>query len=160
MIVEGRFSIDTNILVYAADQTDEDRHEISEGLVNQSSSLDCVRTFQALGEFFHAATRKRLLTEEKAAAFVNEWLGTFTFARVGKTLFPDAMRACGEHKVSFWDAMLLAATRRAGCSAVISENMQHGWRLDGVEIINPFAADAAARLRPLGLSVRQRPAGG
>lgn len=67
------------------------------------------------------------------------------------------MCAYKDHSVSFWDAMLLAAARQDGCSAVISENMRHGRRLGGVEIINPFADDDA-RLRP-GLSVR-RPVSG
>ncbi len=55
---------------------------------------------------------------------------------------------------------MLLATARQACCALTSENMQHGRRLGGVEIINPFAADADARLRPLGLSVRRRPVSG
>ena len=61
----------------------------------------------------------------------------------------DAIDAVERHRFSFWDAMLWAAARRAGCSAILSEDMQHGQRLGGVVFLNPFAADAATRLAPL-----------
>ena len=42
-----------------------------------------------------------------------------------------------------------ATVRQSGCSALSSEDMQDGRRLGGVEIVNPFAAGAAARLEAL-----------
>ena len=45
--------------------------------------------------------------------------------------------------------MLWATARQSGCSAVLTEDMQHGRRLGGVAFLNPFAADAATRLAPL-----------
>ncbi len=59
------------------------------------------------------------------------------------------MDAVEEHRLSFWDAMLWATARQAGSSAIVSEDMQDGRRLSGVEFINPFAADAAERLAAL-----------
>jgi predicted nucleic acid-binding protein len=56
------------------------------------------------------------------------------------------MDAVEEHRLSFWDAMLWATARQIGCAAILSEDMQDGRRLGGVAFINPFAADAAARL--------------
>ena len=61
----------------------------------------------------------------------------------------DAMDAVAEHRLSFWDAMLWATARQSGCSAILTEDMQDGRRLSGVEFINPFTVDAAARLEPL-----------
>ena len=47
--------------------------------------------------------------------------------------------------------MLWAAARRAGRSAILSADMQHGRRLGGVEIVNPFAAGTGGRVAvPLG----------
>ena len=45
--------------------------------------------------------------------------------------------------------MLWAAARQSGCSAILTEDMQHGRRLGGAAFLNPFAADAATRLAPL-----------
>ena len=149
MTVKGRFSLDTNILVYAIDRDAGDRHERSKEIMARAARHDCVLTVQALAEFFHATTRKTLLEPSRARDFVCDWLDVFHVTSADETALVDAMDAVEEHRLSFWDAMLWATARRIGCSAILSEDMQDGHRLGGVEIINPFAADAAARLAPL-----------
>ena len=67
MIVKGRLSLDTNLLVYAGE-----RHERSRALMEQAARRDCVLTLQALAEFFHAMTRNRLLEPAYASAFVRD----------------------------------------------------------------------------------------
>ena len=149
MSVKGRFSLDTNILVYAVDRDAGERHARSMELVGRAARRDCVLTVQALAEFFHATTRKNLLEPARAGAFVRDWLDVFHLASADHAALVDAMDAVEEHRLSFWDAMLWATARQIGCSAILSEDMQDGRRLSGVEFINPFAADAAARLAPL-----------
>ena len=149
MTVKGRFSLDTNILVYAIDRDAGERHERSRELIGRAARRDCVLTVQALGEFFHATTRKNLLEAARARAFVRDWLDVFPVTAADDTALVDAMEAVEEHRLSFWDAMLWATARRIGCSAILSEDMQDGRRLSGVAFINPFAADAADRLAAL-----------
>lgn len=149
MTVRARFSLDTNILVYAVDRDAGDRHARSKELVGRAARRDCVLTVQALAEFFHATTRKSRLTPAEARAYVRDWLDVFQVTAADDAALADAMDAVEEHRLSFWDAMLWAAARQAGCAAILSEDMQDGRRLSGVEFINPFAADAAARLAAL-----------
>lgn len=149
MTVKGRFSLDTNILVYAVDRDAGERHERSTALIGRAARSDCVLTVQALAEFFHATTRKNLLQPSRARAFVRDWLDVFHVASADDTALVDAMDAVEEHRLSFWDAMLWATARRIGCSAILSEDMQDGRRLSGVTFINPFAADASDRLGTL-----------
>ena len=73
----------------------------------------------------------------------------FEVASAGSAALADAMSAVDEHRVSFWDALLWATARQAGCSAIVSEDMQHGRRLGGVEFVNPFAPQAAATMATL-----------
>ncbi len=149
MTVRGRFSLDTNILVYAIDRDAGERHERSRSLLGRAARADCVLTVQALGEFFHATTRKNLLEPARAGALVRDWLDVFRIAAADGATLVDAMDAVAEHRLSFWDAMLWATVRQSGCSAILSEDMQDGRRLSGVEFVNPFTADAAIRLDPL-----------
>ncbi len=76
-------------------------------------------------------------------------LDVFHVTSADNTALVDAMDAAKEHRLSFWDAMLWATARQIGCSAIISEDMEDGRRLSGVEFINPLAAHAAARLAGL-----------
>ena len=149
MTVKGRFSLDTNILVYAVDRDAGERHEQGRALVERAARCDCVLTVQALAEFFHATTRKNLLSPSRAGGFVRDWLGVFQVASAGTTALVDAMEVVEKHRLSFRDAMLWATARQSGCSAILSEDMQDGRRLIDVEIINPFTADATDRLEPL-----------
>jgi len=149
MTVKGRFSLDTNILVYAVDRDAGERHARARELMGRAAQRDCVLTVQALAEFFHATTRKNLLEPARASSFVRDWLDVFHVTSADDTALVDAMDAFEEHRLSFWDAMLWATARQIGCSAILSEDMQDGRRLSGVEFINPFAADATARLAAL-----------
>jgi predicted nucleic acid-binding protein len=38
----------------------------------------------------------------------------------------------------FWDAMMLRAAHQAGCSVLLSEDMQEGREIDGIQVVNPF----------------------
>ena len=149
MTVKGRFSLDTNILVYAVDLEAGDRHNRSRALVGRAAQCDCILTVQALAEFFHATTRKNLLPIARASAFVRAWRDVFQVASADSVALVDAMDAVEEHRLSFWDAMLWATARHSGCSAILSEDMQDGRRLSGVEFINPFSEDTPARLEAL-----------
>lgn len=42
------------------------------------------------------------------------------------------------HRLSFWDALIVEAARRAGAARVVTEDLQHGRRFAGVRVENPF----------------------
>lgn len=44
------------------------------------------------------------------------------------------------HSGSFWDALIVRAAQVAQCSRLYSEDLHHGWRIDGLEIANPFVS--------------------
>lgn len=148
-IVSGRFSLDSNILVYACDRDAGERHRMGKGILARAAGRDCVLTVQALAEFFHVTTRKGKLAAPVASAFVNDWLELFEVASADDDTLLDAMDMVVAHRFAFWDAMLLATARGYGCAAIFSEDMQDGRRLGGLEIIDPFATDNAARVSGL-----------
>jgi predicted nucleic acid-binding protein len=144
-----RFSLDTNILVYAVDRDAGERHEAARSIMLRAAQADCLLTLQALGEFFHAVTRKQHLTPQAAQSFVDNWREVFPVTAAGEQALVDAMQSVHEDKLSFWDAMILATASEASCAVLLTEDMQAGRVIDGVEIVNPFAPEAAARLERL-----------
>ncbi len=146
MTVKGRFTLDTNILIYAIDRDTGQKHGISRNLVGQAAFCDCVLTVQVLGEFVYATTRKNLLDISHSRNFVNNWLEVFQTVSATDSTLLEAIDTVKNHQLSFWDAMLLVTARQSGCSALLSENLQDSQRLQGIEVINPFASDASARL--------------
>ena len=47
-----------------------------------------------------------------------------------------------EHGISFYDALIVASAIEAGCNILYSEDMQHGRRIGGLAIVNPFLESA------------------
>ena len=39
---------------------------------------------------------------------------------------------------SYWDCLMLAAAQEQGCAYLLTEDLQHGQRVDSLTILNPF----------------------
>lgn len=133
-----RFTFDTNILVYAIDREAGERHRIALDLVRRARGKDCIITLQALAELFRTLTGKGRLDPARAIAVVQAWRDAATIVAADETCLVDAMDAVADHDWSFWDAMIWATAKRAGCRLLISEDGQDGRTLGGVTIVNPF----------------------
>jgi predicted nucleic acid-binding protein len=141
-----RFTLDTNLLVYAVDRDAGDRHRIALDLVRRARGRDCVITLQALAELFRTLTGKRKLGAAQAAGIVQAWRDAAPVFAADDICLVDAMDAVADHGWSFWDAMIWATAKRAGCRLLISEDGQDGRTLGGVTIVNPFAANPSPLL--------------
>jgi len=54
---------------------------------------------------------------------------------------PDILAAVDLHRlraISFWDALIVRAAQESGCTVLYSEDLQHGLKIDGLRVINPF----------------------
>jgi len=134
-----RFTFDTNILVYAIDRDAGERHRIALDLVRQARGRDCVITLQALAELFRTLTGKGKVGPAEAIEMVQMWRDAATIVAADDICLVDAMDAVADHGWSFWDAMIWATAKRAGCRLLISEDGQDGRTLGGVTIVNPFS---------------------
>ena len=136
-----RFSVDTNILIYSIDQDAGPRHEQARALMDALADTDCVLSLQALGEFFHAVTRKAKMPAEEAAAMVDDWMELFPVAAADRRTLRDAIDLKNTHAFGFWDAMLVETARVAGVTRFLTEDMQDGRRVGSMRLENPFKAD-------------------
>lgn len=99
-----------------------------------------------MSEFFSAVTRKGKRTVADAAGFVADWRTIFTIHAADEECLADAMDVVRRKTLSFWDALLWATARQAGCRLLLSEDMHDGQALGGVTIVNPFAPKNAVLL--------------
>lgn len=138
---DNRFSLDANILFYAIDANDPQRHRRAMEILERAAvEFDCIVTLQAYCEFFAAATRKGKMSIADAAAQIDDWQTLFTTAYPGPTSLKRAIEAVDRHNLSFWDAMIWSVVKEAGVSVLLSEDLQHGRELGGVRFRNPFLA--------------------
>lgn len=133
-----RLTLDTNVLVYAADRDAGSRHDVALDLIERAIPRDCVITLQALCELFRILTVKKRVPVSIAADIVQHWRDTFPVVAADENCLVDAIGAVGAHSWSFWDAMMLATAGRNGCRLLVSEDGQAGRTLGNVTLVNPF----------------------
>ncbi len=134
----GYTFFDSNILVYADDASSPAKQRraldlIREHLLNRSGTV----SLQVLQEYFVAVTGKYRLDPGLARNKVQIY-GTF---RLVEPVLDDVLAAIQVHRlhmISYWDALILHAAKKAGCGIVLSEDLNHGQVIDGVRIVNPF----------------------
>ena len=135
-----RFTLDTNVLVYAVDRSAGDRHLQAVALIHRLPGRDCVLTLQSLAELFRTLTSaKHGIPPARAADIVQQWRDTLPVVAADDACLTDAMDAVTHHGWSFWDAMIWATAKLHGCRLLLSEDGQAGRTLGGVTIVNPFA---------------------
>ena len=130
----GRRFFDTNILVYAF-AADDPRCARAEELIGEGGVI----SVQVLSEFTNV-TRRKLKWDwkqvEASLAVIQELLGV---ARPLTTdLHGKAVTLARDSKLSFYDALIVAAAMDADCELLCSEDLQDGQRFGGVTIENPF----------------------
>jgi predicted nucleic acid-binding protein len=53
-------------------------------------------------------------------------------------LYSEALRISARYQYSFFDSLIIASALSAQCLRLLSEGLQHGQNIEGLEIINPF----------------------
>lgn len=136
--MSARSFFDTNILVYtdAADAPAK-RDRALDLLAEHRRGRTGVVSTQVLQEYFVAATRK-LKVDAKLARRKVELFGRFDIVSIGVPDITEAIDMVRLHQVSFWDALIIRAARAAGCSRLYTEDLNPGWRIEGLTVVNPF----------------------
>lgn len=131
--------VDTNVLLYALSTTPA---EAAKARVAQEilGATDLALSVQVLQEFYVQATRtgrKDRLTHDQAALLVESWL-RFPVQETTVAIVRSALETKRRHRLSYWDAAVVAAARSLGCEVLLSEDLAHGRDYDGVRVVDPF----------------------
>jgi predicted nucleic acid-binding protein len=141
-VAEGQTTFfDTNVLAYAYDRSETRKQPVAQARLevlwrDRTGALST----QVLQEFYIVATRKlatpmHRTTARKIVGLYAEW----PVVQVDVPLILAASELEERHTLSFWDALILEAARRAGATRLLTEDLQAGRRIGGVRIENPFA---------------------
>jgi predicted nucleic acid-binding protein len=134
----ARSFFDTNILIYADDKATPAKQKCALELVAEHRRTGTgVVSLQVLQEYFVTVTRK-LHVDARIARRKVELLAEFD---VAAPELADILAAIDLHRLygfSFWDALVVRAAKQAGCTVLLSEDMQEAREIDGIQIVNPF----------------------
>lgn len=107
---------------------------------------DVILTTQAIGETLKIVTTKADIHAPKAIAEIERWTGLFSIADTHASDMLAAARFAARHQLQFWDSVIWQVARRRRVKWFVSEDLQDGLIIDGMEVVNPFNPANLARL--------------
>lgn len=137
---EPKTFVDTNILVYAYDATaGEKRRAARAAVAGLWRTCAGLISTQVLQEFYVTVTRKvpRPLEASLAGEIVADLLTWDVVVNDGESIL-RAFQIERRQRISFWDALIVAAAVRGGADVLLTEDLPHGQTLAGVLVRNPF----------------------
>jgi predicted nucleic acid-binding protein len=136
----GRRFIDSNVVIYAYDHADPGKRARAQALLEDAVRLDHgTVSVQVFGEFFHiAVVRKKLLTALEALEVIKALETGLTVVSVSPGLVRDAIAIHQRYQLRYWDSLIVATARAAGCTVIYSEDLSDGQDYGGIAVVNPF----------------------
>lgn len=142
--------VDTNVLVYARDRSDETKHRRAlDWLAALWEERAGRLSWQVLQEYYVAATRK--LDPPRDASDAREdvtSLVTWKPVPVDLRVVDTAWAIQDRYGLSWWDALIVAAAQAGECTYLLTEDLQDGQDLGGVTVVDPFAHAPSDVLSP------------
>jgi predicted nucleic acid-binding protein len=93
---------------------------------------------QVLQEYF-VAVRRKLNLDVRIARRKVELLAQFEVFSPGVGDILAAIDLQRLHNFSFRDALIICAAKQAGCTVLLSEDLETARELDGLGVVDPFA---------------------
>jgi len=135
-----KYFVDTNILIYAHDRDAGLKHESARKLIEHLwiTGQGALST-QVLQELCVNLRRrvKHPLPSDEIATLIEDYLSWEIVSNTPQSIIA-ALAIEARYKVSYWDALILHAAESCGAAVLYSEDLSHGQRYGGVEVVNPL----------------------
>lgn len=140
--MSGRFFLDTNIFVYTFDANARPKAQKAAGLIRRAADTgEGIISYQVIQEFFNVAFRR--FAQPMSAAEAEQYLITILrpllAVHSSPAIYFAALRIAEKHRIAWYDSLIVAAALEGQCETLLSEDFQHGRKIDGLRIENPFA---------------------
>jgi len=132
--------VDTNVFVYARDSSEPAKQQRAEEWLRRLWGQRSGRvSVQVLNEYYVVVTEKLKpgLDREQARADVRH-LMTWRPVPLDSVVTERACDIQERHGLCWWDALVISAAQVAGCSSILTEDLEHDRIFDGLRVVNPF----------------------
>ncbi len=133
-----RVFVDTNILFYAMDLDSGTKRNLAKKVVERIwiARTGCLST-QVLSELIVNLRKKLNLPWEAITAIVRPYL-TWQVISNDPMDTIEAIRIAKRNEISYWDGMIVQAAVKAHAVFLLTEDLNSGQIIEGVEVSNPF----------------------
>ena len=139
--MNGKYFLDTNIIVYLYDSSEPEKQALSKRLVHEAirDNTGCV-SFQVVQEFMNVAVRKfsTPLSYDECRDFIDEFLWPLCECLPSQEFYKQSLDIAERWQYSIYDSMIINAAINTNCSILLSEDLQDQQKIQSITIENPF----------------------
>jgi predicted nucleic acid-binding protein len=143
-----RVALDSNILIYAELEPESDKGTRAANLILRAAS-DGVIPAQVLGEYLRFVQRHVPAAFAEAIRQASVYRTLFLTPPTTSAVIDKAGELARDHRMQLWDCVICTASVEAGATVLMTEDMQDGRVIDGLRLMNPFAAANAQAIAAL-----------
>jgi len=133
--------LDTNVFVYAFDSEEPRKQRIAQRIVAEAVQEGTGRiSHQVIQETLRVLTGKSRFgaSSSAAAEYLERMLVPLWHAPPQPSTFQRCLDIQDRYQYSFYDSLIIAAALEAGCNRLLTEDLQHGQRIESLVIEDPF----------------------
>ncbi len=134
--------LDTNVFVYAFDQTVPQKRSRAREIIRNAVARDSnsAISYQVVQEFLTVALTRfhTPLSPADARRYAHTVLLPMCRVWPSAELYDRAVGIHATTGFSFYDSLIIAAALFAGCRELLTEDLQHGQEIEGLVIRDPF----------------------
>ena len=139
--MNGRFFLDTNVFVYSFDASAPAKARRATDLIRRAVATGKgIVSYQVVQEFFNVALRRfaRPMTVAEAEQYLATVFRPLLAIHSSQAVYVEALRLSERYRLSWYDALIVAAAIAGESTLLLSEDLQHGQRFGDLRVQNPF----------------------
>lgn len=134
----GKTFFDTNILLYMHSAADLRKQAIVQRVFEECFNNGRIVVSTQVVQEFHAAGSRKLALPREALRILTLALLDLPLVHVESQHIRKALWGEEHYRISFWDALILAAAESAGAELLYTEDLNDGQQYGAIRIENPF----------------------
>jgi predicted nucleic acid-binding protein len=134
-----RVALDSNILIYAELEPESEKGTRAANLILRAAS-DGVIPAQVLGEYLRFVQRRVPAAFAEAIRQASVYRTLFLTPPTTSAVIDKASEVARHHQIQLWDCVICTASVEVGAKVLLTEDMQDGRVIEGLRLMNPFAA--------------------
>jgi predicted nucleic acid-binding protein len=132
----NKIFIDTNILIYAYSETEKEKKEKVLSLLEDE--IICLST-QVINEFIWVMYGKFNVDIKSLKLITDNLFEMYQVSLIKDSTIAKAIDTVLQHKLSYWDSLIVASAIESNCDILYTEDLQHGQVINGsLSVLNPF----------------------
>lgn len=140
--MNDRFFLDTNLFVYTFDVKTPAKARKAAQLIRRAADTgQGIISYQVVQEFFSVAFRRfaQPMSFAEAEQYLVTVLRPLLAVHSSPAIYLEALRIAEKHRISWYDSLIIAAALRGRCRKLYTEDLQHGRKIEDLQIEDPFA---------------------